>query len=781
MKKSLLTTLLFLLSILLTVAAPVDEQSARKLANDFMRSKMPATRSPNIQLTRAITGVADGNDAAVYVFNADNMFVIVSGDDNAPAILGYSDNGAFDKDNAPDGLKAMLGWYQYSVSSSQSITLGAVSSHDAIKPLLKTKWNQSGPYNLLCPYDSDAKATSVTGCVATAAAQVMNYFQWPDTYEWDKMKDEYAQNDSTDAGYAVAKLMKDVGEAVFMNYSANGSGSNSLYACEALRNNFSYAYSTELAERENYTTEEWDELIYSNLSAGKPVYYAGNMIDLSNESGKWKGDRAGHAFVVDGYDSDGLYHVNWGWGGTSNGYFLLSVLSPTNQGIGGASGAGGYCISQMAIVNIAKSATLNSTDYRLYTIDPQIDGGKTEFSRSNTSEDFPGFVLNAAFCNFLEPLKDRKFDIGYALYQGDKMISVLYFETDSIKAGKGWYYESDNIKIGKDLSDGTYQIRQVCRETGKEDWVLGLYAYDCYYQLNVRGTKLTIAIHGPYNNSNVSMFDVNSKDVSTDNQVGRPITFKLNLTDKNKLSNSPIYLWGNEDVDDFVLLTGIGTNLNSGETGDITLQYIPQREGDYKFYLSGSYKSCVAIDSFEVSVAAATQFDLVVNVAYDITGADENRNVSGTTLGGIIKVTNNSTGVYYGPVYISLYKNQAGSSSYSSFDNTSVTKEIAVGETADFSFKFEELETDIRYALLVYMKEKGEWKWVNSFEKDGKTYISNESVFYLTSDTGLNGVLQDAPDAEVYNMRGVRMGKASELKSLPKGIYIINKKKIINK
>ena len=779
MKRSLLTSFVFLFSILLTFAAPVDEQSARKSANDFLRSKLPVTRSSNIQLTRAITGIADGNDAAVYVFNADNMFVIVSGDDSAPAILGYSDNGAFDKDNAPDGLKAMLGWYQYAVSKSQSVTRGAVSSHEAIKPLLKTKWNQSGPYNLLCPYDSDAKATSVTGCVATAAAQVMNYFQWPDTYEWDKMKNEYEKNDSTDAGYAVAKLMKDVGEAVFMNYSANGSGANSVYACEALRNNFSYAYSTEVADRVNYTSEEWDELIYSNLSAGKPVYYSGDMIELSNDTGKWKGARAGHAFVVDGYDSDGLYHINWGWGGTSNGYFLLSVLNPANQGIGGASGAGGYSIDQMAIVNIAKSVTPNTTDFRLYTVDPQIDGGKTEFSRSNTSEDFPGFVLYTGFVNYLEPLKDRKFDLGFALYQGDKMLSVLYSGTDSIKAGEGWYYSSDNIKIGKDLSDGSYQIRPICRETGKEDWVLCLYAYDCYYQLTISGTKLTIAIHGPSNDSNVTMFGVNSKEVSTDNQVGRPITFKLNLTDKNKLSNSPIFLWGNEDVDDCVLLTGVGTNLNSGETGDVILQYVPQREGDYKFYLSGSNKNCVAIDSFEVSVAAAAQFDLVVNLAYEITGADENRNVPGTTLGGNIKVTNNSTDVYYGPVFIRLYKNQAGSSTYSSIDNTSVTTEIAVGKTADVPFKFEDLETDIRYALLVYMEEKGEWKWVNSYDKDGKSYISSESIFYLTSDTGLNSVLQDDPDADVYDMRGVRIGKASELNNLPKGLYIIKGKKVL--
>jgi hypothetical protein len=212
----------------------------------------------------------------------------------------------------------------------------------------------------------------------------------------------------------------------------------------------------------------------------------------------------------------------------------------------------------------------------------------------------------------------------------------------------------------------------------------------------------------------------------------------------------------------------------------VTIYYIPQREGDYQFYLSGSAESYEdALDSFEVSVAAAAQFDLVVDIAYDVVGADENRNVPGTTLEGNIKVTNHSTGVYYGPVYILLYKNEAGTKTFNRVSNIVVTKEIGVGETADVPFKFEELETDIEYAFLVYMVEKGKAKWVNSIEKDGKSYITSESVFKLIADTGLTGVQQDNPDADVYDLRGVRLGKASELKNLPKGLYIINKKKVL--
>ena len=780
MKRSLLTTLVCLFSILLTVAAPVDEQSARQSAFSFLRGKMPVTRGVNMNLTRAVTGVADGDDAGFYVFNADNAFVVISADDELPAVLGYGDNGVFDKDDAPDGLKELLTCYQYVVRNSRTTTRGVVASHDAIKPLIKTKWNQSAPYNLLCPYDTKNDATSVTGCVATATAQIMNYFQWPATYAWDNMKNEYEKDDSSDAAYAVAQLMKDIGDALEMNYSANGSSSSTSDACEALRGVFSYAYSTEYVERMNYTAEEWDELMYSNLVDGKPLIYRGSMVDLTQEDGKWEGAMTGHAFVVDGYDTDGLYHINWGWGGSADGYFLLSILNPASQGIGGASGSGGYSLSQAAIVNIAKAATPNTSDCRLITWSLSVVDNQTTLSRSSTSENFPSFVLNAAFGNNIKPSKDRTFDVGYALYQGDKMLSVLCSATDEFKTGKGRYYTSDKINIGKDLADGTYQIRPVCRENGKEDWVLCFYGYDYYYQLKISGTKLTIEVRGALSDGSASKFDVNSKEVSTDNQVGRPITIKLNLTDKNQLGNSPIYLWGNEDVDQVILLTGVGTNLNSGETGDVTIYYIPQREGDYQFYLSGSAESYEdALDSFEVSVAAAAQFDLVVDIAYDVVGADENRNVPGTTLEGNIKVTNHSTGVYYGPVYILLYKNEAGTKTFNRVSNIVVTKEIGVGETADVPFKFEELETDIEYAFLVYMVEKGEAKWVNSIEKDGKSYITSGCVFKLIADTGLTGVQQDNPDADVYDLRGVRLGKASELKNLPKGLYIINKKKVL--
>ena len=136
MKKSLLTTLLFLLSILLTVAAPVDEQSARKLANDFMRSKMPATRSVG-NITRAVTGVVDDADAGIYVFNSESGFVVISADDTFPAVLAYGSGNPYDYTKAPAAMQEMLEAYHHAVTATVK-TRADVPTHTDIAPLIKT-------------------------------------------------------------------------------------------------------------------------------------------------------------------------------------------------------------------------------------------------------------------------------------------------------------------------------------------------------------------------------------------------------------------------------------------------------------------------------------------------------------------------------------------------------------------------------------------------------------------------------------------------------------------
>ena len=416
MKKSLLTTLLYLFSIVLAVSAPVDEQKARKLASDFLRSKMPATRSVSANLTRAVTGVVDGPEAAVYVFNTDNAFVIISGDDNTMPVLGYSDNGKFDVNNAPDGLKELIRFYQQEVKSFNAGTRGeTIVIHDPVAPLIKTTWDQSVPYNLDCPIDTITQKQSVTGCVATATAQVMYYYQYPDSFAWNDMKLSYSKDDTSSAAYAVAKLMADVGASVFMNYSSSGSSAASSFVSEALRYSFGYSGTTEYTNRENYTSKEWDELIYNELKLGRPVLYAAQAISPSQ-------GESGHAFVVDGYDDQGYYHVNWGWGGGSDGFFMLSVLNPYYQSTGGNAGSSGYSISPLAIVGIKPAETPMAKTARLYQRSLYIDNDKGTYTRTSTSNAFPAFDVKALVYNMVLPEETRTYDVSFDFYQDGEFL-----------------------------------------------------------------------------------------------------------------------------------------------------------------------------------------------------------------------------------------------------------------------------------------------------------------------------------------------------------------------
>ena len=744
MKKSLLTMFVSLFSIILAVAAPVDEQKARQLASDFLSNMNPhGTRSGNVELTRAVT-----------------------------------DHGAYDMKKAPDGLKAMLGWFQASVRN-YSTTRGEVAIHDAIKPLLTTKWNQHSPYNLLCPYDEKNDAPSVTGCVATAMAQIMKYHEYPSAYDWSLMKDEYDSGDESAAAQEVAKVMKDAGASVYMKYSAIVSSASVDGISEAFRNTFGYSISTELVYRAYFTAQEWDELIYSNLENKMPVYYGGTAIDIDDSKGYLQGVEAGHGFVVDGYDGKGLYHVNWGWGGLSDGFFLLSLLDPDNQGAGGTSGSEGYTIKASAIVGIkpVKPTEKAVTTRRLRASSFSVVDGQTTLSRSSSSEDFPSFKTKIGIGNFITGSEDGTFDVGLLLCKGNELLSLLDSKSSTdFPKGKGYFIDLES-KIGKGLSNGTYQLRAVCRESGKEDWVFCQLATSCYVEAVVNDKSLTLVVRG-IDNDGVAKFTANSKEISSNPCERRPITFKLNLTDLNKESNSPIYLWGNEDPMNTVLLAGIGSNLDPGETGDVEIHYTPQRSGDFTFYISGSATDYTEslVETFEVNVAARVPYDLVVDVALDVKDADSENKVAGTALEGVAKIKNNSSEAYQDPVRIWLLKENPSTGKYNSVTHVVRPADIPVGETAEVPFEFYDLKTGVKYALVVEMYENNGWKDVN-FVNGG---IPQSAIFMLVDATGIQSIQSNAPDAEVYSLNGVRLGKASELKNLPKGVYIINKKKVVN-
>ncbi len=319
----------------------------------------------NFQLKYTMSANGDNAAKALYVFTPrDGGYIVVSADDCAEPLLGYSATGTFDPDNMPAAMSWWLGEYARQIEAAQGQpVLKAIERPERapIAPMVQTKWNQDAPYNALCPVYSGSR--SVTGCVATAMAQVVKYHEWPATgigsheyfynnawisldfskinYDWANMLDSYADGAGSERQkMAVAQLMYACGVSVDMQYSPIESGAADVLVAAALVDYFNYDKNVRYAERDYFGLLDWENFIYNQLRDFGPVQYSGSS------------SLGGHSFVCDGYSEDGYFHFNWGWGGISDGYFLLTALDPPMQGIGGANT--GYNFDQAVIGNIRK-------------------------------------------------------------------------------------------------------------------------------------------------------------------------------------------------------------------------------------------------------------------------------------------------------------------------------------------------------------------------------------------------------------------------------------------
>lgn len=377
-----------------------------------------------------------------YVFpNADSKgFTIVSGDDRLPEIVGYSSQGSYDENNLPEGFVSFMKAYQNlynkvnmgdsealknlaeinawrnkiaqkknAALSNTNASSNAVSSHanasasaetsSAVAPLLgNIEWDQTSPYNNMCPkYDSVHVAA--TGCVATAMAQVMAYYKYPKqlkadipgyvnqwngipmeiptitreegVYDWDNMLPKYNKeaNATQQQKDAVAKLMYHCGAAVQMNY---GPESGAAVSSSKLAKYFGYDADLMMdLSRSSFTLDKWMQIIDTELAAGRPVLYGGQASD------------GGHQFICDGKDGEGLYHINWGWSGSQNGYFDLSLLNPEKGGTGSGSSTEGY--NRLCSITIGIAPDNGVVDAPLATV-PDIKAMNYGFLETTTKD-----------------------------------------------------------------------------------------------------------------------------------------------------------------------------------------------------------------------------------------------------------------------------------------------------------------------------------------------------------------------------------------------------------
>lgn len=458
----------------------------------------------------------------VFPFGENKGFAIVSGDDDMPEIVGYADHGTYDANNMPAAMAAFLNNYRATIEAVKQGNASAIKNiaeakalranntraTTAVSPLLgDIKWNQSTPYNNMCPKYDDTNL-SATGCVATAMAQVMMYWKYPkelkadiqgyktstheftvagetkgQKYDWENMLPSYySGNYNQTQADAVAKLMLHCGKAVSMDY---GEESGAIVTPGHLAKYFGYDSDLMLdLSRTCFTLAEWTAIIDKELQAKRPILYGGQTT------------KSGHQFVCDGSDGNGLYHINWGWGGYQDGYFDITILNPGQGGIGAGNVTDGYNRYCDMIIGIQPDngkvdeplAEIPSLIIEYYNSNDFTSGIElTKATRNNTTEDFT-ITINDCWDNVYST--NTECLCGYGISDGKggyKLIS----ETENILMN-GTRFGTILTINNRFSPNGTYTIYAIYSTDNGKTWKKCAYYYMQPYVVKSTTTTLSL-------------------------------------------------------------------------------------------------------------------------------------------------------------------------------------------------------------------------------------------------------------------------------------------------
>ena len=465
----------------------------------------------------------------------------------------------------------------------------------------------------MCPQNTSGVQT-VTGCVATALAQVINYYRYPaqttqaipsyttrtlglnidetpvTAIDWDNMLDSYTGSETEAQNQAVATLMMLCGRAVKMDYDISANGGSAAFTPEdvnALRNYFGYDPSVCCVQRKAYGTDAWEELIYTELASQRPVIYAG-----SSTTG-------GHSFVVDGYSSDGLFHINWGWGGSSDEYFLLSVLNPyNNAAIGSNSSDDGFSYDQEAIIGIQCDGTGQPVADNLY-VENMYMNGSTTFTRSSSSDNFDSFRVYMNVWNFSGVT--HTFDFAASIQTPDgswavpDAIDSYSFSLNNTNGLTGMWY---TVSFGAGLPDGEYRIVPVCKVSGQSQWINCVASETQCVRAVINGNTLTLT---PPTIALVPDFSSVSSA-----KLAETTTLRIPITNNGTYFNNELFLV----VDDRPVIARI-LEVGAGESAVWEVDFMPTSLGTHTLQLA--YKTSLSSNSQLTSIAG-TQFNVTADI-----------------------------------------------------------------------------------------------------------------------------------------------------------------------
>lgn len=752
------TLMLFLLTFVSAWAGPVDKQVAKEKALQFLKQHHSEVTlesdEPAYAPKRQMGGAESAEETpAFYVFNAegDAGYVIISGDDRTEDVLGYATEGNFDTATMPANVAAWLEGYadqmaQLATYSQQPSTTDARSKQWVpIAPMITTRWNQLEPYNQQCPMHDGER--SVTGCTATALAQIMNYHEWPATattaipayttnpteiycpelpsivFAWDEMEDAYGYEDDAPA---VAELMRYCGQAIQAGYSNSGTGATLSMSAYALKTYFDYDPRVKRRHLRGYTVDDWEEIIYSELQAGRPVLHAGYSMT------------AGHAFLCDGYDGNGLYHFNWGWGGAYDGYFKLALLNPETGQVGSGS-SDGYAYGQEIVIGI-QPATGEPVPTELF--DPH-------------SEQFIDDILYSFFYN-PNPDVETAY-VGFGLLDENlELKSVLKDCGTMTLKGNNEEYAYIGLYLGRyaelDLAPGTYRIATICKLDKSGAWQrVGPTLRYFEVEIGEKNAVKRILLH-PVTELEVTDMTCPEKIVA---QV--PMEVTATVTNKADDANTGLYLFATSASGEVEEYTRVNLLMRSGESTTCYFQLTLNNAGAHTLWLSESKGDTVNYHfkkKVNVQRAPSRPANLqLVNTAIDPEG-----------LSVTVTIQNKGLETYYRGMVFYLYEYVPKDQSYHFRKQVTVPGEILCFEQKDFTALFEDAISSWSYAVYI------------GYYKNHADVSPTQLGDYLFLETGLVPVetvtLSPQTDGVIYDLNGRPMQSPAR-----NGIYIVDGKK----
>ena len=822
MKKTILFGLLALTAgVMNAEIRTLDE--AQAIARQYLSEK--AGKSVEVAMMHRAPRLDVQEEASAptyYAFNdlENQTFVVVSGSTLTRPVLAYG-AGAIDveSEELPDGLRWWLGAIERQTTYLEQHPETAETEEQlslTVNPVMSLldgiKWSQDTPFSDQCPTISGTHCP--TGRVATAMAQIIRYYGYPtqgegyhnytstyyegnnrksknlyvdfseQTYDYSLMPKRITVNTTEAEKAEIAKLSYHCGVAVNMAYEAMQSGTSSFSIDRALIENFSYNSKIVCISRDVYSYDEWIDIMHGELEAGRPILYTG----ISNY------DNMGHAFVLDGVDQQGLFSVNWGWEGYCDGYFDIAILNPQGYGTGASMMEDGFCEKQDAIINITPEEGAGTFRSKVAAYSSStLSCNKSSVAKGVTAN----YQLNSAY-NYSG--RTAKGTCGVLLMQDGQVLDKVYAGNLNIGTVNSYGQISGSMlsadyAVPLDLADGVYQLYFYYQPNNTDDYDIVRMVrsnQQSYMQLTVEGDNVTIT------RPSISI-DVTSGNWSFESEPVGTRHEKISV----ELTNN-----GEEAIVGVFSLQL--TNPNGSRTGWIASDNGCQTilpgatvtaEFDYNFKQAGEWKTRLMVTRWNIGtrteqkslsgsqVAFNVEEDFLAGAVFTLNEApnvtsltEDGKTYRNSRMKANLNVTN--TGVdYKGRFAIHIFTKSTNPSNLTPVGTYESYVECNADKAAhDISFEFQmdlNISKNVTYYARPYYYNGTDWELLHS------NLYATLKIYGQDEPSGIEQITVDEPvldlhTAEVYNVLGKRIDVPSS-GILPKGVYIVNGRKMVIK